>query len=119
MKCAHCPVEGSACLGERAGRLCQLASTRPDYRRLLVEQARGAAGAGPAASSLDALLAEVSGCRDRGPTLPHSAQAGCGCGELTECRAGRGRVPGRVTLSDCLACVSCRASAATGEAAPG
>lgn len=55
-------------------------------------------------------LAAVSACPHRGPTLPHTQQpeaTGCGCGsaELTECRAGRGRRPGAVTLAECLECV--------------
>ena len=50
----------------------------------------------------DAVLA----CPDRGPVLPVSQQADCGCRgrELTECRAGGGSTPGRVTLADCFAC---------------
>ena len=119
MKCSHCPVSERYCLGERAARLCELAATRPDYRRHLVEQARGVAATGGRPPSLDALLADVSACSHRGQTLPHTAQAECGCGELTECRAGLGRSPGRVTLGDCLACVSARAvAAAPGDAAP-
>lgn len=49
----------------------------------------------------------VNACLDRGPVLPLSLQpAGC-CGpgpEVSECRAGKGSIPGRVTLRDCLAC---------------
>lgn len=108
MKCSDCPVPGGNCLGERAGRLCELAATRPDYRRLLVDQARMATATVERPPTLDALLAAVAACRHRGPTLPHSAQAECGCGELTECRAGRGKLAGRVTLRDCLACASTR-----------
>lgn len=48
----------------------------------------------------DAVLA----CLDRGPVLPVSMQPECGCAELTECRAGRGKVAGRVTLRECLEC---------------
>src|SRR6185437_4067951 len=53
-----------------------------------------------------AALALVNACPHRGGVLPVSQQpAGCaGCGELSECRAGRGTHPGRVTLSDCLVC---------------
>ena len=108
MKCSRCPVSEGHCLGERATRLCELAATRPDYRRLLAEQAREVAATGGRPPSLDALLAAVSACGHRGRTLPHTTQAECGCGELTECRADRGRSPGRVTLRDCLACVSTR-----------
>jgi hypothetical protein len=52
-------------------------------------------------------LRSVMACPDRGPVLPVSLQPECGmCGELTECRAGKGQLPGRVTLDDCLHCVS-------------
>ena len=67
---------------------------------------------------LDTLLAAVAACRHRGPTLPHSAQAECGCGELSGCCAGRGKVIGRVTLRDCLACVSTREPVGTMDDAP-
>lgn len=116
MKCSHCPVLAGHCLGERTARLCELAATRPDYRSLLVEQARELAATGGQPPSLDALLAAVSACKDRGRTLPHAAQAECGCGELTECRAGRGRIPGSVTLRDCLACVTTHAVSAASDA---
>jgi hypothetical protein len=118
VKCSHCPVPGGNCLGERAGRLCELATTRPDYRRLLVEQAQMATATVERPPTLDALLAAVSACRHRGSTLPHSAQAECGCGELTECRAGQGKISGRVTLRDCLACVSTREPVGTMDDAP-
>jgi hypothetical protein len=108
VKCAHCPVVEGPCLGERASRLCELAATRPDYRRLLVEQARRIAEVGGRSPTLDDLLAAVATCRHRGEVLPHHLQAECGCGELNHCRAGHGAIPGRVTLRDCLACVSAR-----------
>jgi hypothetical protein len=72
-------------------------------------------------TSLASELAKVAACLRRGPVLPHSLQAECGCAELTECREGRGVHPGRVTLRDCLACVSTgptATSAAEGAAAP-
>jgi hypothetical protein len=118
VKCSQCPVRKGYCLGEQAARLCVLAKTRPDYRGLLVEQAREAAATSGHPPSLDALLAAVAACRFRGKPLPHSAQAECGCGELIECRAGRGKVPGRVTLRDCLACVSTRRHVETMGDAP-
>jgi hypothetical protein len=118
VKCPHCPVPGGNCLGERAARLCELAATRPDYRRLLVDRAREVAATGEQPPSLDAMLAAVSACRHRGRTLPHSIQAECGCGELTECRSGRGKVTGRVTLRDCLACISAGEPAGTTADAP-
>lgn len=50
----------------------------------------------------------VIACPDRGSVLPVSEQDDCGCRgrELTECRAGLGAKPGRVTLRDCLDCRS-------------
>lgn len=53
-----------------------------------------------------ALLPLVAACPDRGSVLPHALQPSCGCAELTECRAGRGKRRGRVTLAECLACVA-------------
>lgn len=106
MKCATCPVAAGACLGESVPRLCVLARTRSDYRRQLV---RTAVASAPAASDeaidLSAALGAISACPHRGPVLPLSLQPECGCSELSECRAGRGLVPGRVTLTDCLECV--------------
>jgi glycosyltransferase involved in cell wall biosynthesis len=51
--------------------------------------------------------ARLDACPHRGPVLPLSMQPSCGCAskELSECRAGKGAAPGRVTLRDCLACV--------------
>lgn len=50
----------------------------------------------------------VNACPDRGRVLPISLQDDCGCAgkELSECRAGKGSVAGRVTLRDCLACMA-------------
>jgi hypothetical protein len=50
----------------------------------------------------------VNLCPDRGPVLPISMQDDCGCRgrELSACQAGKGEIPGRVTLRDCLACKS-------------
>jgi hypothetical protein len=100
---------------------------REDYRKLVVAQSTGKIEARPVKATVfrqvnaeafkervdlakerkSALLARVSACEYRGPVLPHSLQPeGCGCGELTECRAGKGKVPGRVTLRDCLACAA-------------
>ncbi len=57
----------------------------------------------------DAVLA----CPDRGSVLPISQQDDCGCRgrELTECRAGQGALPGRVTLAECFECRASRAGA--------
>lgn len=53
-------------------------------------------------------LAKILVCEERGGVLPLSLQADCGCKgkELSECRSGKGKVAGRVTLADCLACVA-------------
>jgi hypothetical protein len=50
------------------------------------------------------VLAAVMACPDRGSVLPVGLQPECGCAELTECRAGHGAMPGRVTTADCVAC---------------
>jgi hypothetical protein len=54
------------------------------------------------------VLAAIAGCPDRGSVLPTSLQPECGCAELSECRAGkgRGREPGQVTTADCMRCKS-------------
>jgi hypothetical protein len=51
-------------------------------------------------------LDAVDSCPDRGPVLPIWMQddCGCRCRELSTCKAGKGEIPGRVTLQDCLAC---------------
>jgi hypothetical protein len=58
--------------------------------------------------SNEKVQSEVMKCPDRGGVLPLSMQDDCGCRnkELSECRVGRGTIPGRVTLSDCLTCRS-------------
>ena len=109
-KCPTCPVTEGACLGQSVPRLCHLAGIREDYRRLLIERARG--GEPAPASEVPDVLGLVSACPHRGPVLPLRDQPECGCAELSECRDGRGRTPGRVTLRECLACVGstpCRA----------
>ena len=107
MKCTNCPVAGGGCLGEHASRLCELAAMRPDYRRLLMERANSPVSP-PRAGTMQESLSAIAACADRGSVLPHSLQPECGCAELTECRNGRGRIPGRVTLRDCLACICSR-----------
>lgn len=54
------------------------------------------------------LLSRVRECPSRGGVLPISMQPeGCQkCGEKSECRSGRGEIPGRVSLRECLECVS-------------
>lgn len=86
---SHCP-------GEFASRICWLAQTRPDYHQYL---------GSPSSIGLTDLLQKVAGCPNRGSILVHSLQFECGCLELTECCKGRGQVPGRVTLNDCIVCV--------------
>jgi hypothetical protein len=116
MICATCPVGAGACLGESVPRLCFLARTRADYRLQLVRTAlESAPAASGAAIDLSSALGAVSACPHRGPVLPVSLQPECGCSELSECRAGRGLVPGRVTLLDCLACVLRRSAERPGE----
>ena len=58
--------------------------------------------------SIRAMLARVNVCPHRGSVLPLSLQSqeDCRCGEVSECRTGQGTIPGRVTLRECLACVS-------------
>jgi hypothetical protein len=109
-KCETCPVPGDgSCLGQTVPRLCQLARSRADYRRELARLGGGGAtGSAPRPPDLDELLGAVARCPERGPVLPAGLQPECGCAELTECRAGRGAHPGRVTLQDCLACVTAR-----------
>jgi hypothetical protein len=91
----------------------------PAYRDLVERLSEeGGAGRGPGdppcddatpAPTRDPRLALVRDCPDRGSVLPHTLQRECGCGgELTECRAGKGKIPGRVTLAQCLECVSTR-----------
>lgn len=108
MRCSNCPVliEEVSCLGETIPRLCVLASTRQDYRNQLVRLA-DAAPIGPARREfdLDAVLAAIACCADRGPVLPRSLQPECGCAELTECLRGLGEQAGRVTLQDCIRCI--------------
>lgn len=112
MKCPTCPVapgETRECLGESVRRLCQLAAARPDYRQEMVRLAQKSyerPSQDTAVVALDQLLRTVSRCPHRGRTLPVSLQPECGCFERTECRAGRGKPPGAVTLQDCLACVT-------------
>jgi hypothetical protein len=50
------------------------------------------------------VLAAIRTCPQRGASLPVSLQPECGCAELYECRAGKGKVPGQVTTADCWTC---------------
>ncbi len=106
LKCPTCPVTSGICLGETVSRLCCLARSREDYRRLLVTMAAGdvLAETPPGDAGLKA-LGLVSACPARGSVLPLKFQPECGCAELSECRRDKGKSPGRVTLRECLACV--------------
>jgi hypothetical protein len=107
-QCGHCPADpGDVCVRWTTGhaRLCELAATRDDYRRLIRERSGGTVPPRPVVAG-DPRLALVAACPDRGSVLPHTLQPSCGCAELTACRRGKGTVAGRVTLADCLACVA-------------
>jgi hypothetical protein len=54
--------------------------------------------------SQEQVLAAVWTCPVRGSVLPHTLQPECGCAELTECHAGRGKRPGAATLEECVRC---------------
>jgi len=83
-----------------------LATTRLDYRNELVRLATKVQEEPAAATyNLNAVLASIASCVNRGMVLPVSLQPECGCAELTECRAGRGAGAGGVTLQECIACV--------------
>jgi hypothetical protein len=101
MRCPNFPdLEQSECFGCVRGRCAA-----PTAALLVHIDARNRAGGWSRPS--DPRLALVASCPDRGSVLPHTLQLECGCGgELTECRAGRGKVAGRVTLRDCLVCVT-------------
>lgn len=111
MRCDHCPVRaGLDCLGQTTPALCaEVEAGRPGRADQLVRLAEtGSLGIGHGETPEDvrAALARVRECPDRGGVLPVPLQPeGCGrCGELSECRAGKGSVPGRVTLRECLEC---------------
>src|SRR5579883_1497621 len=111
MRCSTCPVTQGTCLGESVPRLCLLAKTRKDYRRELIQRCDPPIPSHPTRTmDIGEVLAAISSCPDRGNVLPPSQQPECGCSELSECRAGRGRTPGLVTLPDCVACVISRLS---------
>lgn len=120
MKAMSCDICGDArgCLPCRFGGMVRwYAEHSPAHRARYVELWLADPTPCPEASPVQApapalALARVAACPDRGPVLPHSQQPECGCGgELSGCRAGRGRVAGRVTLRECLACVSSRSGA--------
>ena len=102
---ASCVVE--ACPGRTDPGVCRHLEALAANRALSPAQrrARDLASRGELAS---AVRDAVNACTDRGPVLPISLQDDCGCRgkEVSECRAGKGKVPGRVTLRDCLECRS-------------
>ena len=111
MNCGQCPaVAGIFC----PGHLCHLAGSEHGDR-IIVERAKlppprdakvKVATVAPSRVP-DPRLARIGACPSRGSELPMSQQpSGC-CGGLvlTECKAGKGKVSGRVTTADCLECV--------------
>ncbi len=100
MLCPASPCPGTADLG-----VCSHVERLLAWRRLSTDEQAGRLGdPGPAVPP--EIRDAVNSCPSRGPVLPISMQDDCGClgKELSECREGRGAIPGRVTLRDCLAC---------------
>jgi hypothetical protein len=102
----RCPSGNSTiCPGRDNLAACSEIARLADWRRL--SRAEQVARISQPRVALDPRVRDtVNACPDRGGVLPVSEQADCGCQgvELTECRAGRGRIPGRVTLRECLEC---------------
>ena len=99
-----CPM--TPCRGRAEPAVCSHWNRLIAWRAVTVaEQIRRAEAS--TRTSLDPRVRDaVNACEARGSVLPISEQDDCGCRgrELTECRAGRGAKPGRVTLLDCLGC---------------
>jgi hypothetical protein len=99
----RCSVQ--PCPGRQDPAVCDHLASLTDWRRMTpLEQVGLMRVARPA---IDPIVRDaVNACPSRGPILPLSLQDDCGCQgkELSECRAGRGTIPGRVTLRDCLKC---------------
>ena len=95
-----CP--GSSCPGESDPGACAQVAALAAWRALGLDEQADRSARRPAIDP--AVRDAVKACPDRGPVLPLSQQPECGCAELTECRAGRGARPGRVTLRECLDC---------------
>ena len=100
---ARCP--STTCPGATDSGVCSHLGALASWRTMTVADQVARLG-GPRSAIDPAVLAAVNGCVWRGPTLPISMQDDCGCHgkELTECRAGQGKIAGRVTLRDCLDC---------------
>jgi hypothetical protein len=110
MKCAACPVTDGPCVGECPGKsaaCAQAAAGDPDRLRAIVGRSRFPCPGAPAPAETPA-LAEHRRLRERALACPHrSDPVDCGCraGEAV-CLAGRSTwSDGKVTLSDCIACV--------------
>ena len=98
-KCEHCPVIGPECRGLEVRRLCELALTRPDYRRKLQSDA----------GELPPLQLPTEAQKDRLNTcLYRECQSGCLMSVCWASRAGMKRLgqPGtEVSSYDCIACL--------------
>jgi hypothetical protein len=103
MACESCPIgPGLDCLGSLGPEVCARIGTDAEFRAMAIRRAE-----------ILAAWPFIQVCPDRGPVLPVSRQADCGCQgkELTLCRAGKGppHRPDAVTLDECTACVSATA----------
>jgi hypothetical protein len=99
----QCP--GRDCPGRTDSAVCDHLKALQVWRRMTIEDQTERIGTPQAA--VDPVVRDaVNACPSRGPVLPISLQDDCGCRgkELSECREGRGAIPGRVTLRDCLNC---------------
>ena len=101
----RCPV--SPCPGMSDPGACSHLAALVAWRKMSPEEQVGRLGS--SRPTIDPAVRDaVNACPSRGPVLPISLQDDCGCRgkEVSECRAGKGKVPGRVTLRDCLECRS-------------
>lgn len=103
MKCEGCQVASELiCHGETVPRLCELAASRTDYRRLLERRAKE--GARP--DSRPMIFGEVERLKIVG-RCQFARIPSCSCPNV-ECSEG-GKRPGRkVSIVDCEACLSKR-----------
>ena len=100
-----CP--STPCPGRSDSGVCAHLGSLASWNRLTTEEQTRRLG--HPRVPIDPLVRDaVNDCPWRGSVLPISLQDDCGClgKELTECRAGRGAIAGRVTLRDCLDCRS-------------
>jgi hypothetical protein len=98
-----CP--STPCPGRSSPEVCSHLASLSTWRSMSTDEQIGRLGR-PRPTIDPAVRDAVNACPDRGPVLPISLQDDCGCRgkELSECRAGQGAIPGRVTLRDCLTC---------------